>query len=61
MGGAINDKTEQKKYINARIHMMMDVLEAINPEEAGVEEIDRIISMLDDLEVKCQQFRRDWE
>jgi len=61
MGGAINNKADQKKYIHARIQMLNEVLDAIEPEEAGVEEIDRIISMLDDLELKCKQFRIDWE
>ncbi|TWI54433.1 SE1561 family protein [Halalkalibacter nanhaiisediminis] len=61
MGGAIHDKKEQMKYLQNRFDMVMNVLESIDPEQAGVEEIDRLLSILDDIEMKCKQFRRDWE
>ncbi|GAF67128.1 SE1561 family protein [Alkalihalobacillus trypoxylicola] len=61
MGGAVHDKSEQKNYLQARFEMVLTMLESINPEEAGVEEIDRLIDMLDDIENKCKQFRHDWK
>ncbi|MBU8908892.1 SE1561 family protein [Desertibacillus haloalkaliphilus] len=60
MGGAIHDKKSQMDYLNKRITMLVEVLDSIDPEEAGIEEIDRIIQMLDDLEFKCKQFRNEW-
>jgi Mn-containing catalase len=60
LGGAIHNKKEQMNYLHNRLDMVMNVLENINPEEAGVEEIDRLLTMLDDIEVKCKQFRYDW-
>ncbi|KGA96772.1 hypothetical protein AJ85_18140 [Alkalihalobacillus alcalophilus ATCC 27647 = CGMCC 1.3604] len=60
MGGAIYDKKEQMNYLQARFEMVMNMLDAIDPEEAGVEEIDRLITMLDEIENKCKQFRHDW-
>ncbi|WP_078551559.1 SE1561 family protein [Bacillus alkalicellulosilyticus] len=60
MGGAIHGKKEQMDYLNNRITMVLNVLDAIDPEEAGVDEIDRIIDMLDELEFKCKQFRNSW-
>ncbi|WP_332691509.1 SE1561 family protein [Halalkalibacter lacteus] len=60
MGGAIHDRKEQMNYLHNRLDMVMNVLESINPEEAGVEEIDRLLAMLDDIETKCKQFRYDW-
>lgn len=60
MGGAIHDKKEQMKYLQNRFDMVVTVLESIDPEEAGVEEIDRLLHMLDEIEVKCKQFRNDW-
>ncbi|ARK28997.1 SE1561 family protein [Halalkalibacter krulwichiae] len=60
MGGAIHDKKEQMDYLQNRLNMVMNVLETIDPEQAGVEEIDRLLAMLDDIEVKCKQFRHDW-
>lgn len=61
MGNAINDKSTQMNYIQNRIDMLLKVLDTIDPETAGVEEIDRLIQMLDELEDKCKQFRHDWE
>ncbi|WP_257350848.1 SE1561 family protein [Pseudalkalibacillus decolorationis] len=61
MGNAINDKETQMHYIQNRMDMLLKVLDAIDPKTAGVEEIDRIIGMLDELELKCKQFRHDWE
>ncbi|EIT84685.1 hypothetical protein A374_13375 [Fictibacillus macauensis ZFHKF-1] len=61
MGKGTQDKSSQKEYIVNRVDMLLQVLDTIDAETAGVEEIDRIIGMLDDLELKCKQFRYDWE
>ncbi|MBY6038365.1 hypothetical protein KUV80_17135 [Fictibacillus nanhaiensis] len=61
MGNSIQDKSSQKEYIKNRIDLLVDVLDSIDAETAGIDEIDKIISMLDDLEMKCKQFRHDWE
>ncbi|WP_261134537.1 SE1561 family protein [Bacillus sp. Marseille-Q3570] len=60
MGNAINDKSSQMEYIQNKMDMLLKVLDTIDPETAGVEEIDRIIAMLDELEEKCKQFRHNW-
>ncbi|WP_221568549.1 SE1561 family protein [Alkalihalobacillus sp. TS-13] len=60
MGNAIHDKSSQMDYIQNKMDMLLKVLDTIDPETAGVEEIDRIIAMLDELEVKCKQFRHNW-
>jgi hypothetical protein len=60
LGGPIHDKKEQMTYLQNRLDMVMTVLDTIDPEEAGVEDIDRLLAMLDDIETKCQQFRHDW-
>ncbi|MDM5197536.1 SE1561 family protein [Fictibacillus enclensis] len=61
MGKSVEDKSSQKEYIMNRVDMLLQVLDSIDAETAGVEEIDRIIGMLDDLEFKCKQFRNNWE
>ncbi|WP_100371789.1 SE1561 family protein [Bacillus sp. FJAT-45037] len=60
MGGAIHDKKQQMEYLHQRLDLLMNVLDSIEPEDAGVDEIDRLLEMLDDIEVKCKQFRSDW-
>jgi prefoldin subunit 5 len=61
MGNSIQDKSSQKEYIKNRIDLLVEVLDSIDAETAGIDEIDKIISMLDDLELKCKQFRHDWD
>lgn len=39
-----------------RLNMFLDVLDAIEPEETELEDIDRLIEMIDDLESKCREF-----
>ncbi len=36
--------------------MFIEVLDAIEPENTELEDIDRLIEMIDDLESKCREF-----
>lgn len=36
--------------------MFSDVLDTIDPEDVDLEDIDRLINMIDDLEMKCKEF-----
>ncbi|MFA9559760.1 SE1561 family protein [Evansella sp. AB-rgal1] len=45
--------------LHERMENMITMLDSIDPEKAGVEDIDLIISMLDEIEEKCQQYRRE--
>ncbi|OLN23597.1 hypothetical protein BTO30_03235 [Domibacillus antri] len=53
----INDKETQVVYLKERLNIFMEVLDSIDPEETDVEDIDRLIEMIDDIEMKCEQFR----
>lgn len=61
VGKAVTNKEDQVQYLRTRLQMFLEVLEAIEPETADVEDIDRLISMLDDLEGKYERFKKDWE
>ncbi|WP_313800422.1 SE1561 family protein [Cytobacillus sp.] len=56
MGSPINDKNSQVSFLKQRLNMFLDVLDAIEPEETELEDIDRLIEMIDDLESKCREF-----
>ncbi|CAH2715604.1 hypothetical protein BACCIP111895_02788 [Neobacillus rhizosphaerae] len=56
MGSPIQDKNSQVNFLKQRLNMFIDVLDAIDPEETELEDIDRLISMLDDMESKCREF-----
>ncbi|SDY09099.1 hypothetical protein SAMN05421736_101341 [Evansella caseinilytica] len=47
--------------LHQRMDNVVQLLDSIDPEKAGVEEIDQIIAMLDELEAKCKQYRREME
>lgn len=56
MGSQIQDKNNQVTFLKQRLNMFLDVLDAIEPENTELEDIDRLIEMIDDLESKCREF-----
>ena len=56
MGSPIEDKNTQVNFLKQRLNMFIDVLDAIDPEDTDLEDIDRLIAMLDDMESKCKEF-----
>lgn len=61
MGNAIHDKEAQLQYLRTRLDMFMHVLDSLEAENADIEDIDRLIGMMDDLQLKCEQFKKDWK
>ncbi|KAB2331935.1 SE1561 family protein [Cytobacillus gottheilii] len=57
MGSQIQDKNSQVVFLKQRLNMFLDVLDAIEPENTELEDIDRLIDMIDDLESKCREFK----
>lgn len=56
MGSPTHDKNSQVDFLKQRLNMFIDVLDAIDPEDADLEDIDRLISILDEMESKCSEF-----
>lgn len=62
MGNPIKEKGDQVVFLKQRLGMFLDLLDAIEPESTELEDIDRLISIIDDLESKCREFKnRDEE
>lgn len=57
MGSPIIDKNKQVTFLKQRLNMFMEMLDAIDPEEADLDDIDRLIEMVDELENKCKEFK----
>jgi len=57
VGKSITDKEQQVTYMKQRLNMFLEVLDAIEPETAELEDIDRLIAMVDELDGKMQQFK----
>lgn len=57
VGKSITDKEKQVVYMKQRLNMFLEVLDSIEPETAELEDIDRLIAMVDELDGKMQQFK----
>ncbi|WXB94827.1 SE1561 family protein [Bacillus sp. FJAT-52991] len=53
----INDKESQITYLKERLNIFLEVLDSIDPAETELEDVDRLLEMIDDIEVKCEQFK----
>lgn len=57
MAKSIHDKEKQITYLKERLQIFLEVLDAIDPETTSLEDIDRLISIINDLEEKIEQFK----
>ncbi|WP_162920184.1 SE1561 family protein [Paenisporosarcina cavernae] len=58
MGKQIDDQEKQITYLKERLNMFLEVLDSMEPESTRVEDIDRLIAMMDELELKMEQFKK---
>ncbi|MGM0845521.1 MAG: SE1561 family protein [Bacillota bacterium] len=58
MGKAASSRDDQVLYLKQRLNMFLEVLDSIDPENTELEDIDRLIGMIDDLEMKVDQFKK---
>jgi len=51
--------TQDKQFdiLQQRFNSFIETLETMEPEHVDLEEIDRLIQMIDDLEEKCKQIK----
>lgn len=56
-----NAKELKLQTLHERMETLVNILDRLDPEQTEVEDIDRIISMLDELEAQCQQYRQQYE
>ncbi|HWL24409.1 MAG TPA: SE1561 family protein [Ureibacillus sp.] len=56
MSKSITDKDQQLSYLKERLQMFLEVLESIDPETTSLEDIDRLIQMITDVEEKIELF-----
>jgi hypothetical protein len=58
LGKAASNRDDQVLYLKQRLNMFLEVLDSIDPEHTDLEDIDRLIGMIDDLEMKVDQFKK---
>lgn len=57
MGNPINDKNTQVVFLKQRLDMFSELLDAIDPEETDLEDIDRMIQIVEEMDAKCREFK----
>ncbi|MGG5252231.1 SE1561 family protein [Neobacillus sp. SM06] len=57
MGKDIHDKNKQVDFLKQRLNMFLELLDAIDPEAAELEDVDRMISIIDELDSKIREFK----
>jgi len=57
LGSPINDSGTQVVFLKHRLNAFMELLEAIDPEEADLEDIDRMIAIVEEMDAKCREFK----
>ncbi len=53
----IYKKEEQVKYLKDRLELFLEVFDQMEPETTEVEDIDRLIEIVDSIEEKFQSFK----
>lgn len=60
LGNAVYEKDLQLKYLKERLNMLLHMLDSLDPESTDVDDIDRLLEVIDSLEVKYEQFKKTW-
>ncbi|CAM3831963.1 SE1561 family protein [Alkalicoccus chagannorensis] len=56
-----DEKQRKLHQLQDRMDMLMEMLDNLDPEETSIEDIDQLISRLDELETQCRQYRSHYE
>lgn len=61
MSTPIHTKEQHLDYLKSRFELMQQMIAGMPPEEAGVEDLERLEQMLNNIMIKIQQFKPDWK
>ncbi|RYM00018.1 hypothetical protein EWH99_12730 [Sporolactobacillus sp. THM7-7] len=60
MGRAATVKADQVRYLQNRVKLLATVIEALDPDTADAEDLNNVLKMMQDLEIRIQRFADDW-
>jgi hypothetical protein len=61
MGRATHSKKAQVLYLKDRIRLISYMAEALDDESAQPEDLDKLLQMMDEFEIRIRRFRDDWK
>ena len=57
MGSPIKDSNNQVVFLKHRLSAFADLLDAIDPEDTDIADIDRMIAIVEEMDAKCREFK----
>ncbi|MCA0971109.1 hypothetical protein LCM20_10945 [Halobacillus litoralis] len=61
MGKAAEQPSDQFHYIKNRIQMLNQVVSTMDPDVVDMEDFNRVLDMIQQLQMKMERFKKDWE
>ncbi|RWZ58893.1 hypothetical protein EQV77_08020 [Halobacillus fulvus] len=61
MGKAAQHPSDQFHYIKNRIQMLNQVVSSMNPDDVDMDDFNRVLDMIQQLQMKMERFKKDWE
>ncbi|MBA2175175.1 hypothetical protein H0266_09745 [Halobacillus locisalis] len=61
MGKAAQQPSDQFHYIKNRIQMLNQVVSTMDPEDVDMDDFNRVLDMIEQLQMKMVRFKKDWE
>ncbi|MCM2676777.1 SE1561 family protein [Alkalicoccobacillus plakortidis] len=61
MGGAIHDKEQHLSYLKNRLQLLITSLDSMDSETAEPADLERFLQMINQIEIKAVQFKKEWE
>ncbi|MYL49584.1 hypothetical protein GLV98_08800 [Halobacillus litoralis] len=61
MGKAAQHPSQQFHYIKNRIQMLNQVVSSMDAENVDIQDFNRVLDMIEQLQVKMARFKKDWE
>ncbi|MCP3033026.1 hypothetical protein LF817_16995 [Halobacillus sp. A1] len=61
MGKAVDNKVDQFRYVKNRIQMLNEVVSSMDPDHMDMEDYNRVLEMIEQLQLKMARFKQDWQ
>ena len=61
MGKAVQDKQSQISYLKNRLQLLSASLDSMDPDTADPEQMKQFLSLLEQLQMKAKQYKKDWQ
>ena len=61
MGKAAQQPSDQFHYIKNRIQMLNQVVSTMDAENVDMDDFNRVLEMIEQLQMKMERFKKDWE